>query len=197
MDQFLENHPVPSFLEDCRTYLKSLKGQLKVEKANPTTCPGPPTSGYGLFRQTPTRPHPIFPGIPFQGTPQVVVQTPAVQPNLPQISLPTFNGEPSNWPGFWDRFSYSVHDRPDNEVSPVAKFIYLLESLTGRALTLVAGLPTEGGSYSEAIAKLRAEFGNPSVILDSLYHRLQSVPELGIWLIYVDLLTKSTLSVPS
>uniref|UniRef100_A0A915DDA9 Uncharacterized protein n=1 Tax=Ditylenchus dipsaci TaxID=166011 RepID=A0A915DDA9_9BILA len=99
----------------------------------------------GLFRQTPTRPHPIFPGISFQGTPQVVVQTRAVQPNLPQISLPTFNGEPSDWPCFSDRFSYSVHDRPDNEVSPVAKFIYLLESLTGRALTSVAWLPTEEG----------------------------------------------------
>ena len=55
---------------------------------------------------------------------------------LPNISLKKFNGNPLEWPAFWDLFKTSIDDRRD--IGEPAKFYYLISQLEGDVALLLA-----------------------------------------------------------
>ncbi|VDN05353.1 unnamed protein product, partial [Onchocerca ochengi] len=64
--------------------------------------------------------------------------------NLPQLPLPTFNGDPKLWREFWSSFSAAVHlqDIPD-----IQKLNYLMSCLKGDALLAVRGYDIAAENY--------------------------------------------------
>ncbi|KAI5746445.1 hypothetical protein M8J77_003632 [Diaphorina citri] len=61
---------------------------------------------------------------------------------LQPLELPSFNGTLEDWPLFYEVFKANVHNRED--LSKSHKLQYLLSKLTGRALSVCAGIaPTE------------------------------------------------------
>uniref|UniRef100_A0AAF5Q2V1 Uncharacterized protein n=1 Tax=Wuchereria bancrofti TaxID=6293 RepID=A0AAF5Q2V1_WUCBA len=54
--------------------------------------------------------------------------------NLPQLSLPTFSGDPKTWREFWSSFEASVHSQ---NIPDIQKLNYLVSCLKGSALQLV------------------------------------------------------------
>ena len=57
---------------------------------------------------------------------------------LPELNLPTFDGNITEWCGFWERFQSQIGDSPDLPNS--AKFTYLVGQLRGQALDTVKGI---------------------------------------------------------
>ena len=78
-------------------------------------------------------------------------QAPSTQPTfsqskLPELSLPTFDGNIAEWFGFWERLQSQVGKSPD--LPNVAKFTCLMGKLRGEALAAVKGLIPSDLNYS-------------------------------------------------
>ena len=79
---------------------------------------------------------------------------------LPQLSVPTFDGEPTEWKSYWQQFEATIHNskKLDNQL----RMQYLLKSLvTKRARVAIEGIDALGEAYPEAIAALKACFDRP------------------------------------
>lgn len=68
-----------------------------------------------------------------------------VTPRLPKIELIEFNGDPLNWPRFYETFKSLVHENA--ELDNVSKMHYLLSKLTQKALSVSAGLLPTAENY--------------------------------------------------
>uniref|UniRef100_A0AAF5Q6H2 DUF5641 domain-containing protein n=1 Tax=Wuchereria bancrofti TaxID=6293 RepID=A0AAF5Q6H2_WUCBA len=84
--------------------------------------------------------------------------------NLPQLSLPTFSGDPKTWREFWSSFEASVHSQ---NIPDIQKLNYLVSCLRGNALQLVRG-------YDRALETRVEKFGRVSTIRKLLYNELIS-----------------------
>jgi hypothetical protein len=82
---------------------------------------------------------------------------------LPTIELKKFNGDLSEWLGWWSQFS-KIHD--DGTLHPVDKFHYLIQSMVvgSRASDLVKSYPVTDDNYSKVIDALTQRFGKPKVL---------------------------------
>ena len=76
---------------------------------------------------------------------------------LPDLNLPTFDGNITEWFGFWERFQSQVGNSPDLPNS--AKFTYLMGQLRGEALATVKGLIPSDKNYSILATTLQENFG--------------------------------------
>ena len=76
---------------------------------------------------------------------------------LPDLNLPTFDGNITEWFGFWERFQSQVGNSPDLPNS--AKFTYLMGQLRGEALATVKGLIPSDKNYSTLATTLQENFG--------------------------------------
>ena len=54
--------------------------------------------------------------------------------NPPKLELPQFNGDLTDWQGFWDKFSTMIYD---SDIPDISKFTYLQSLLDGEAKTAV------------------------------------------------------------
>lgn len=54
---------------------------------------------------------------------------------LPEIHLPTYDGEVAKFQTFWESFSVLMHDR--NDIEDVTKFSYLIDQLTNHPVSYV------------------------------------------------------------
>lgn len=68
---------------------------------------------------------------------------------LPQIQLPTFGGNETDWTHFWHIYKSAIHDRKD--LSLIQKFAYLSGQLVDQAKNLVDGLKLEVDNYSVCV----------------------------------------------
>ena len=75
---------------------------------------------------------------------------------LPEIKIPEFCGNPTEWDQFWDLFSSLVDSRPDMPVS--VKFAHLKSSLKGSSAKLIAGFSVTEANYHEAKELLKKTF---------------------------------------
>lgn len=75
---------------------------------------------------------------------------------LPKIELKHFDGDSHTWISFINLFDTTIHQNAS--LSPVAKFQYLLGTLSGDALNLVKSLPITGANYSIAYDTLRERY---------------------------------------
>ena len=71
---------------------------------------------------------------------------------LPEIKVPEFSGNSSEWEQFWDLFTSLIDSRTDLPVS--VKFSFLKSALKGTSAKLIAGFSVTKANYEEAKALL-------------------------------------------
>lgn len=96
-----------------------------------------------------------------------------VRHQLPTLQLKEFNGEPREWPGFWQSFSAAIDDQP---LPAHAKMNYLLGVLKGEAARAVEGYTVNDGNYRLVVDMLRRRFGDPKRVADQLISELMNLP---------------------
>lgn len=86
---------------------------------------------------------------------------------LPNVTIPTFNGNPSRWNEFWDLFNAMIHNR---SLEPCVKLFHLRSHLEGEARASLAHLGNSNLDYPIAIQTLTDMYGDPLRVT----HRLRS-----------------------
>lgn len=95
----------------------------------------------------------------------------AIKPaRLPEIPLPTFEGDIYEWITFRDRFTTSV-DRREN-LSDIDKFYYLVGCCKGAARDAIRGIPVSDHNYKLAWSTLEERFNKPRLVACSLIEKL-------------------------
>ncbi|XP_063379405.1 uncharacterized protein LOC134666184 [Cydia fagiglandana] len=94
---------------------------------------------------------------------------PSNRGKLPELNLPTFDGNILQWTQFWDQFSSNIDQR---ELRDVDKLLYLKTSLKGDAKTILDGLETTNDNYKIAVATLHNRYGRKSQVIDAHYSKL-------------------------
>lgn len=89
---------------------------------------------------------------------------------LPEIPLPTFNGDIFQWPSFRDRFLAMVDQRP--QLSNIDKIHYLMGCIKGAAADAVRGIPLSGDTYKLIWSTLVSRFDKPRLIAGSVVETL-------------------------
>lgn len=92
------------------------------------------------------------------------------KPNLPRISIPTFNGDWLKWSQFRDTYESLIHNEPT--LTKVEKFHYLAGSLKGEAAAVISRFPVEERSYDLAWKKVVETYHNPRILANLLVHRI-------------------------
>ena len=89
---------------------------------------------------------------------------------LPEIKLPEFHGDHTEWAQFWDLFSSLVDTRTDIPVS--VKFTYLKNCLKGPSSKLIAGFHVTEANYLEAKSLLMKTYKEDKRISRKLVRQL-------------------------
>ncbi len=92
---------------------------------------------------------------------------------LPQnVEIPVFDGNPINFPTWWDHFNTLVHD--NSAVSDFWKMRYLLKALTGSAAPILAGKLGLAEEYKDSIKAVQDKYGSESIIVRHLVNSIMS-----------------------
>lgn len=89
---------------------------------------------------------------------------------LPDISLPEFKGEYSEWPTFSDLFKSLIID--NSKLSDVERLHYLRGCLKDALAQLIASLPLTGASLSQSWDLLTSRYENKRLIVQSHFDKL-------------------------
>jgi len=111
---------------------------------------------------------------------------------LPEIPLPTFEGDIYEWITFRDRFITSVDRR--EHLSNIDKFYYLVGCCKGAARDAIRGIPVSDHNYKLAWSTLEERFHKPRLVACSLIEKLlsaqratsENLPELNRLLVVFD-----------
>ena len=95
-------------------------------------------------------------------------------PKFSPITIPTFDGDLSQWTAFWDIFNSMVHSRLD--LDEVVKFTTLRTHLKGRAFKTIEGVAVTNANYQGVVTLLKKQFGNTDRLVSSLIRELQNLP---------------------
>ena len=106
---------------------------------------------------------------------EVRATVPRLVSALPKIQLPTFDGDPLQWPQWYGLFKALVDSQP---ISTTEKMVYLKAAVSGTAERAVSGLLFDGSMYEDALKELETRFGNPQLISKTLIRRLLELPKL-------------------
>ncbi|CAI6371615.1 unnamed protein product [Macrosiphum euphorbiae] len=93
---------------------------------------------------------------------------------LPEIPLPTFEGDIYEWVTFRDRFTTSVDNR--TYLSDIDKFYYLVGCCKGAARDAIRGIPVSDLNYRLAWSTLEERFDKPRLVARSLIEKLLNAP---------------------
>ena len=85
---------------------------------------------------------------------------------MPQLNLPKFNGEFSEFISWWDSFNSAIHT--NDRLSSIDKFNYLVTYLEGRAKAAISGIQITSENYQTAIDILSKRFNKPRLIIKHL-----------------------------
>ena len=94
---------------------------------------------------------------------QSIARAATLRSTLPDLQLPTFDGQITEWNGFWERFQSQVGSLQDLPQS--SKFTYLVGQLRGEALKTVQGIIPSEQNYSVLETTLKENFGQPRHII--------------------------------
>ncbi|XP_038106163.1 uncharacterized protein LOC119765952 [Culex quinquefasciatus] len=104
--------------------------------------------------------------VPPVPVPSAVDARPAVglsHVKLPDINLPIYTGELSEWIVFRDTFRSLIHN--NSQLSDFDKFTYLRSSLLGEALLEIAGIDVSAVNYDVAWTTLEQRYDNKKLIV--------------------------------
>ncbi|XP_071054941.1 uncharacterized protein [Onthophagus taurus] len=96
-----------------------------------------------------------------------------VSPKLNKITIPIIAGNYKSWPSFYDLYRSLVHD--NDTLSDVAKYQYLVTSLSEEPLHLIKGLPMTDANYSIAFDTLKKRYQNKRHLATLYYNEIQCV----------------------
>ena len=95
---------------------------------------------------------------------------------LPKLELQTFNGEPQDWPEFWDAFS-SVIDQ-DEDLPDAVKFQYLRKSLLEPARSVISGFQITASNYRAAVELLQQRYAKPYLIKRAHMNAMMNIKDV-------------------
>ncbi|CAI6351883.1 unnamed protein product [Macrosiphum euphorbiae] len=93
---------------------------------------------------------------------------------LPEIPLPSFNGDFNYWPTFRDRFFALVGDRTD--IPKIDKMQHLIGCLQGAAADAIRNIPVSSDNYDLAWSTLSSRFHRPRLVANALIDKLLNAP---------------------
>ncbi|XP_008188329.1 uncharacterized protein LOC100568780 [Acyrthosiphon pisum] len=93
---------------------------------------------------------------------------------LPEIPLPSFNGDFNYWPTFRDRFSALVGDRTD--IPKIDKMQHLIGCLQGAASDAIRNITVSNDNYDLAWSTLSSRFHRPRLVANALIDKLLNAP---------------------
>ena len=96
---------------------------------------------------------------------------------LPEIKIPEFSGNSSDWEQFWDLFTSLIDSRTDLPVS--VKFSYLKSALKGTSAKIIAGFSVTQANYEEAKALLVKQYKDDGRIAQKLSGQLLDLKSPG------------------
>ena len=96
---------------------------------------------------------------------------------LPEIKIPEFSGNSSDWEQFWDLFTSLIDSRTDLPVS--VKFSFLKSALKGTSAKLIAGFSVTQANYEEAKALLVKQYKDNGRIARKLSGQLLDLKSPG------------------
>ncbi len=128
-----------------------------------------PTSGYGQAHQS-LQQH-MHQQNPRGGTGPTISS--AFKRSLPQWKLPTFDGNPLEWPE-WQGLFQSTTGRAN--ISDDEKMNYLKTLVSGKAKTAIQGMGFTRRMYRRACTTLERKFGQPHLIVSAQLSKLQKHP---------------------
>ena len=99
-----------------------------------------------------------------------------IKVKLPKLELPSFNGDITQWTGFWESFSSTI-DKCDS-LADIDKFKYLQQALKGNASETIAGMPISNSNYKEAIELLQKRYGNKQILISKHVETLLALPTI-------------------
>ena len=102
--------------------------------------------------------------------------SPPLNVKLPDINLPTFDGNYSSWITFRDIFTAIVID--NKQLSGISKFFYLNSSLQGEPKACISNLPASEVNFTVASNILLDRYDNVRLIATDRIQRLFSPPTL-------------------
>ena len=101
--------------------------------------------------------------------------TPTLRSKLPDLQLATFDGQLTEWNGFWERFQSQVGTLSDLHKS--SKFTYLIGQLRGEALKTVQGIIPSEQNYAVLEETLKEKFGHPHRIIRAHVCNILKLPK--------------------
>lgn len=93
---------------------------------------------------------------------------------LPDLHLPTFDGNLKNWIAYLDMFNSSIHN--DTFLTGAEKFQYLISSLSGTPLNLVNTLSITNDNYTIAYSMLVNRYNNKRALATEHLHAIRNAP---------------------
>lgn len=96
---------------------------------------------------------------------------------LPKIELPKFSSKIEDWPSFIAIFKSLTDDM--TSLTDAVKLHYLLSSLTGEALSLVAHLKITNENYTIALEILKKRYENRRVLIDRFVDIILGLPTIN------------------
>lgn len=94
---------------------------------------------------------------------------------LPNIDLPSFDGNLLAWKIFWEQFTVAIHTRSD--LSNAEKLVYLCQAAKGgTARTVIEGLSRIGDDYDKAVECLKNHYDRPRLIHQTHIKKMLDVP---------------------
>ena len=79
----------------------------------------------------------------------------------PRMKVPTFNGDPRNWPMFIQMFKVFIHDTSGSDAERMA---HLHEALTPDIRKTLGSALLNPGLYQHALSELLKRYGNPQIV---------------------------------
>ena len=96
---------------------------------------------------------------------------------LPELDVPTFDGNILHWRSFWEQFCVSIHDH--SNLSDTEKLVYLQPSLkNGSTKSAIEGLSRSGEYYAEAVECLKSRYDRPRLIHQTHVRMILEAPPL-------------------
>ena len=101
----------------------------------------------------------------------------STQTHLPKLKLPQFDGKYADYKRFITSFNNMVHD--NLSLTPIDKFNYLLNCLSGPALAVVKPFQVTDENYPKALERLKERYDNNVLIFLEHINDLFNITEMS------------------
>lgn len=155
-----------------------VSGDVEQNLPPPFNRPDP----FNQFNNIP-RPHTPIPPVPQQNGNlsttnyhENYADFPTMTLKLDRITIPTFDGDLTQWISFRDQFTDLVHNNPT--LTPIVKFTMLRNHLRGLAAGAINGFKLSGADYETAWQIIMNRYNRPDKIIDEYLRRFNELPKL-------------------